>query len=183
MTEGSGAGRTYWVGWSKSGVGKSMMTVATDHLLEQGTKVVVVECDTSNHDVWRPYREQVPTETVNFDEEDGWIQLVDTCDRHREGMVINTAARDNVAVQQHGRTLDCRLEELRSRLMRAWMVNPQRDRRQLLRELVDAVPKVAEHVLRHGCFVEDKEFEHRRSIRGDRRAANASRPVQWPRQP
>jgi CO dehydrogenase nickel-insertion accessory protein CooC1 len=124
MTEGSGAGRIYWVGGSKGGVGKSMMTVAMDHLLEQGTKVVVVDWDTSN----------------------------------------------NVAVQQHGRTIDCRLEELRSQ--------PQ-----LLRELVDAVPNVAEHVLRHGCFVEDKEFERRRSTRGDDRAANASRPVEWPRQP
>ena len=39
MTEGNGAGRIYWVGGSKGGVGKSMMTVAMlDHLLEQGTQ-------------------------------------------------------------------------------------------------------------------------------------------------
>ena len=49
MTEGNGAGRIFWVGGSKGGVGKSMMTVAMmDHLLEQATKVLLVECDTSN---------------------------------------------------------------------------------------------------------------------------------------
>ena len=42
MTEGNGAGRIYWVGGSKGGVGKSMMTVAMlDHLLEQGANVLI----------------------------------------------------------------------------------------------------------------------------------------------
>jgi MinD superfamily P-loop ATPase len=95
MTEGNGAGRIYWVGGSKGRVGKSMMTVATvDHLLEQGAHVLLVECDTSNPDVWKAYREQVETELVDLDEADGWIHLVNTCDRHREGVVVaNTAAR------------------------------------------------------------------------------------------
>jgi hypothetical protein len=80
-----------------------------DHLLEQGSKVVLVECDTSNPDVWKAYREQVETELINLDEADGWIHLVNTCDRHREGVVvINTAARNNLAVKQYGRTLDRR---------------------------------------------------------------------------
>jgi hypothetical protein len=98
-------------------------------------------------------------------------------------VVVEWDTSNNVAVQQHGRTVDCRLEDLGSQLMTPWVVNQQRDRPQLLRELVDAVPKLAEDVLPHGCFVEDKEFEHRRSTRGDDRAANASRPVAWPRQP
>ena len=37
MTEGNGGRRIYWVGGSKGGVGKSMMTLATvDHLLDRG---------------------------------------------------------------------------------------------------------------------------------------------------
>jgi len=37
MSKTNGSGRIYWVGGSKGGVGKSMMTVATlDHLLERG---------------------------------------------------------------------------------------------------------------------------------------------------
>jgi hypothetical protein len=49
-----------------------MTTVAMlDHLLEQGTKVVLVECDTSNPGVWNPHREQVETELINLGEADG----------------------------------------------------------------------------------------------------------------
>jgi MinD superfamily P-loop ATPase len=47
-------GRIYWVGGSKGGVGKSMMTVATlDYLLDRKQNVVLVECDTSNPDVYK----------------------------------------------------------------------------------------------------------------------------------
>src|SRR5580693_5624072 len=46
-----GPSRIYWIGGSKGGVGKSMMTVVIlDYLLEQGEKVLLVECDTSNPD-------------------------------------------------------------------------------------------------------------------------------------
>ena len=161
MTEGNGAGRIYWVGGSKGGVGKSMMTVAMlDHLLEQGTKVVLVECDTSNPDVWKAYREQVETELINLDEADGWIHLVNTCERHREGVVvINTAARNNLAVKQYGRTLDSSLEELGTQLVALWMINRQRDSLELLREFIDAVPKAAVHVVRNGYFGDEKKFE------------------------
>ena len=54
------SGRIYWVGGSKGGVGKSMMTLATvDHLLEQRANVLLVECDTSNPDVWKAFKDQV----------------------------------------------------------------------------------------------------------------------------
>jgi len=57
MSEGNGSGRICWVGGSKGGVGKSVMTLATvDHLLEQGANVLLVECDTSNPDVWKAYK-------------------------------------------------------------------------------------------------------------------------------
>jgi Mrp family chromosome partitioning ATPase len=79
-TAGNGSGRIYWVGGGKGGVGKSMMTLATvDHLLEQGANVLLVECDTSNPDVWKAYKEEVETELIDLDEADGWIHLVNTC--------------------------------------------------------------------------------------------------------
>ena len=161
MTEGNGSGRIYWVGGSKGGVGKSMMTVATvDHLIEQGTKVLLVECDTSNPDVWKAYREQVETELIDLDEADGWIHLVNTCDRHREGVVvINTAARNNVAVKQYGQTLDSSLEELGSKLVALWVINRQRDSLELLQEFMAAVPQAGVHVVRNGYFGEEKKFE------------------------
>ena len=76
---GNSSGRIYWVGGSKGGVGKSMMTLATvDHLLEQRANVLLVECDTSNPDVWKAYKEEVETELIDLDEADGWIHLVNT---------------------------------------------------------------------------------------------------------
>jgi hypothetical protein len=161
MTEGHGSGRIYWVGGSKGGVGKSMMTLATvDYLLEQGAHVLLVECDTSNPDVWKAYRERVETELIDLDEADGWIHLVNTCDRHREGVVvINTAARNNLAVKQYGRTLDSSLPELGSQLVTLWVINRQRDSLELLREFIDAVPKAAVHVVRNGYFGDEKKFE------------------------
>jgi len=161
MTDGNGTSRIYWVGGSKGGVGKSMMTVAMlDHLLEQGTKAVLVECDTSNPDVWKAYREHVETELIDLDEADGWIHLVNTCDSHREGVVvINTAARNNLAVKQYGSTLDSSLEELGSELVALWVINRQRDSLELLREFIDAVPKAAVHVVRNGYFGDEKKFE------------------------
>jgi nucleoside-diphosphate-sugar epimerase len=111
MTKGNSsekmAGRLYWIGGSKGGVGKSMMTFAiVDYLVERGNKVVLVDCDTSNPDAWKAYRELVPTELANLDEVDGWIHLVNTCEAHRGSVVVvNTAARNNVAVKRFGQTL------------------------------------------------------------------------------
>ncbi len=69
--------RIYWIGGSKGGVGKSMMTPATvDDLIEYGQNVVLVECDTSNPDLWTAYKDLLATELIHLDESDGWIQLV-----------------------------------------------------------------------------------------------------------
>ena len=154
-------GRIYWVGGSKGGVGKSIMTVATlDYVLERGDKALLVECDTSNPDVWKAYKDQVPAELIDLDEADGWIHLVNTCDSHRETVVVvNTAARDNVAVRQYGQTLDSSLEELGTKLVALWVINRQRDSLELLREFTDAVPKADVHVVRNGYFGDERKFE------------------------
>ena len=154
-------GRIYWVGGSKGGVGKSMMTVATlDYVLERGDKALLVECDTSNPDVWKAYKDQVPAELIDLDEADGWIHLVNTCDSHRDTVVVvNTAARNNVAVRQYGQTLDSSLEELGTKLVALWVINRQRDSLELLREFTDAVPKADVHVVRNGYFGDERKFE------------------------
>jgi len=41
----------YWVGGSKGGVGKSLVTMAT--LDTSGETLLLIECDTSNPDVWK----------------------------------------------------------------------------------------------------------------------------------
>jgi len=158
---GNSSGRIYWVGGSKGGVGKSMMTLATvDHLLKRGANVLLVECDTSNPDVWKAYKEEVETELIDLDEADGWIHLVNTCDRRSDSVVvINTAARNNLAVKQYGSTLDSSLEELGSQLIALWVINRQRDSLELLREFIDAVAKAGVQVVRNGYFGEERKFE------------------------
>jgi hypothetical protein len=102
----------------------------------------------------------VETELISLDEADWWIHLVNTCDRHRDAVVvINTAARNNLAVKQYGRTLDSSLEELGRPLVALWVINRQRDSLELLREFIDAIPHAAVHVVRNGYFGDEKKFE------------------------
>ncbi|HEV3192987.1 MAG TPA: protein mobD [Polyangiaceae bacterium] len=151
----------YWVGGSKGGVGKSMMTIATvDYLLERGDKVLLVECDTSNPDVWNAYQDELQCELVELDEADGWIDFVNMCDQHRDGViVVNTAARNNMAVRQHGPTLDTSLDELGAKLVALWMINRQRDSLELLKDFMAAMPKADVHVVRNGYFGDERKFE------------------------
>lgn len=152
--------KMYWVGGSKGGVGKTMMTLALlDDVIERGRKTVLVECDTSNPDVWKTYKDVVPAERIDLDEADGWIQLVNVCDRHRDAaVVVNTAARSNVAVQRYGPILDGCLDELGTMVV-LWVINRQRDSVELLKEFVDAAPRAEVHVVRNGYFGDEKKFE------------------------
>lgn len=152
--------RIYWVGGSKGGVGKSMMAVALiDYLLDSGQKVVLVECDTSNPDVWKTYKDLLHAELADLDERDGWIHLVNTCDAQRDSIiVVNTAARSNCAVRQYGSILDSSLSEL-GRMVVLWVINRQRDSLELLKEFMDSVPHADVHVVRNRYFGEEKKFE------------------------
>jgi hypothetical protein len=153
--------KMYWVGGSKGGVGKSLMTVATvDYLQQLGEKVLVVECDTSNPDVWKMYRTTTPTELINLDEADGWIHLVNVCDAHPDAtVVVNTAARNNEAVTKFANTLDRSLEELGREFVALWVINRQRDSLELLKQFVSAMPRARIHVIRNGHFGDERKFE------------------------
>jgi hypothetical protein len=153
--------KLYWIGGSKGGVGKSLVSMATvDHLMERSEKVLLVECDTSNPDVWKTYRSVTQTELINLDEADGWIQLVNVCDTNPESVVVvNTAARNNEAVTKFADTLARSLEELGRDLVALWVINRQRDSLELLKEFVSALPNALVHVIRNGHYGEERKFE------------------------
>ncbi len=160
MTEGNGAG-LYWVGGSKGGLGKSMMTVAMlDYLIEQRSNAVLVECDTSNPNVWKAHREQVVAELINLDEAYGWIHVVNTFDRPPRGgrgdqQHRGAQQRCGQAVRRHARQQPGGVRD-RAR----GDVGDQPAARQpgaLAR--VGAVPKAAVHVERNGFFGDEKKFE------------------------
>jgi hypothetical protein len=153
--------RILWIGGSKGGVGKSMTTMAAiDHLVSEDAQVVLVECDNANPDVYRAYKDIVPTERADLDEADGWIHLINVCDGHAGAtIIVNTAARNNVAVSRYGRTLDNSLDALGAQLDAWWIINRQRDSLELLKEFMDAMPNARVHVLRNGYFGEERKFE------------------------
>jgi hypothetical protein len=155
------ASRILWVGGSKGGVGKSMASIAAvDYLLAQGTSVLLVECDNANPDVFRAYQNVVPCERTDLDEADGWIHLVNVCDTHRDStVVVNTAARNNLAVSRYGQTLDSSLESLERELEVWWVINRQRDGLELLKDFMDALPRAHVHVVRNGYFGDERKFE------------------------
>ena len=151
----------YLIGGSKGGVGKTLVTMAVvDYLEAQQEEVLLIESDTSNPDVWKAYQEQVSNEVVNLDEADGWIQLVNTCDRYPAStVVINTAARNNRGVSAYGVTLNDTLPELQRQLVTLWVINRQRDSLELLWDYMDALPGVVVHVVRNHYFGEANKFE------------------------
>ncbi len=153
--------RIYWIGGSKGGVGKSMVAMATIEVLrERGEDVFLVDCDSSNPDVWKAYRDIVPNECTDLDHGDGWIHLINLCDAQKgRTIVVNTAARNNRAVTQFGGTLDGALEELERELVACWVINRQRDSVELLKEFLEAMPHALVHVVRNGYFGEERQFE------------------------
>jgi hypothetical protein len=140
-----------------------MMTMASlDSLLGKERSVILVECDTSNPDVARAYGEHdgVHLEPLDLDEADGWIELVNVCEAHPgTPVLVNTAARNNVAVAKYARTLERSLDELGRRLIVLWIINRQRDSLELLKEFMEAVPRAEVHVVRNGCFGEARKFD------------------------
>ena len=155
------AKRIYLIGGSKGGVGKSLVTMAlVDYLGQLEEKVLLIESDTGNPDVWKAYKDSVKTELVNLDEADGWINLVNLCESNPDSIVvINSAARNNTGVSAYGETLNSTLGELGRELVTLWIINRQRDSLELLKEYLDAIPNSAVHVVRNGYFGEEKKFE------------------------
>jgi len=151
----------YIAGGSKGGVGKSFVCVGkVDTLLARDEKVLLIESDTSNPDVWKMYKGEVKAELIDLDDADGWIDLVNVCDQNPDHcVVVNTAARNNRGVTAYGQTLNSTLGELKRQLVTFWVINRQRDSLELLREYMDALPSSTIHVVRNGYFGEERKFE------------------------
>jgi hypothetical protein len=99
-------------------------------------------------------------ELVDLDGADGWIQLVNVCEEHRgTTIVINSAARNNVAVRLYGGTLEGSLGDLGRRWVALWMINRQRDSLELLSEFMEAAPRAEVHAVRNAHFGRDGTFD------------------------
>lgn len=155
----------YYIGGSKGGVGKSKVCWALiDYLTEQGQKILLLETDTSNPDVYKahnPYKnENLVCDIVDLDASDGWIEMVNTADKYPEHcMVINSAARSNVGIASYGTMLRETLPELDRKLVTFWVINRQRDSIELLRGFINVFPDALVHVCRNMYFGDGEKFE------------------------
>ena len=155
----------YYVGGSKGGVGKSMMSFALiDYLRCQKKNVLLLETDNSNPDVWKAHHEHespaLVCKPINLDTAEGWIELVNHCDAFPEHIaVVNSAARSNAGMEKYGATLKETLGELQRSLTALWVINRQRDSVELLRAFLDVFPDALVHVCRNLYFGEADKFE------------------------
>jgi hypothetical protein len=153
--------KMYLVGGGKGGVGKSLATMAALHHMEQlGLVPHLIETDTSNPDVAKAYqaapapgrsrRGTVPTELIDLDVEDGWLELLNRCaELQAHSIVVSTGARNGTAVSKYGELLAAGLEELEMQLVVLWMIDSNRDCLELLRQFRQIFPNARIHVLRN----------------------------------
>lgn len=150
-----------FVSGSKGGVGKSITTMAVlDYLIAEHRYLRLVESDTTNPDVWKSYGRSVESDVVDLDQVDGWIQLVNLCDANPfKVVVVNTPARNNDAVREHGGILADALKELGRQLITLWVINRQRDSLELLSGYLELMPAGVTHVVRNGYFGDESKYE------------------------
>lgn len=150
----------YMVGGGKGGVGKSIVSMALiDYLCEIGKDCYLIETDTSNPDVFKSYGEAIPSQILNLDKANGWIDLVNLCDEHRDKtIVINGAARSNDGVSKYGENLRGVLKDLDRSLITFWTINMQRDSVELLKQYMEVMQGTTIHVVRNGVFGDEDEF-------------------------
>lgn len=152
-----------FVSGSKGGVGKSITSMAVvDFLTTEQRNLRLLEADTTNPDVWKSYNRAVESEIVDLDVVDGWIQTINVADAHPfRAIVVNTPARNNDAVRQHGPLLLDSLTELDRPLITLWVINRQRDSLELLNEYLETMkhPSHVVHVVRNGYFGDERKFE------------------------
>lgn len=152
----------YFVGGSKGGVGKSMMSIALcDYLTAgRGKKIKLIESDTANPDVGKIYSndERVDVTSLRLDDADGWIDLVNICEQCETDIIVNSAARANEAISDFGGTLISALEELKMDMISFWVINRQRDSLELLKSFMEIVPGRL-HVVRNTFYGPPNKFE------------------------
>lgn len=146
--------RVCLVGGSKGGVGKSLLAMTVlDYLRAKPAddgQTLFIETDNSNPDVWKAYRDSVPSALLDLDTADGWLELLNHCaDPAYATIVINTAARNNLAVTQFGERLALGLTELDVTLVTLWVINTQLDSLELLKQYRAALPVGELHVVRN----------------------------------
>lgn len=147
--------RVFLVTGGKGGVGKSVCSIALlDYFDTRGRKVTLVETDSANPDVGKAYQKEVKGfALVNLDQNDGWLDLLDLIEAAKTPeIVINTAARNNEGVTQHGPMFDEQMAELKFPVVSLFVINNQRDSVEMLAEYERVMRLGKIHVVRNQFY-------------------------------
>lgn len=152
--------KIFLVGGGKGGVGKSLVALClVDQLLQRGEQCLLIESDTSNPDVYRCLKDEVESRALDLDDVDGWIELVNLCDKlPGQAIVVNTGARNDQAIKKFGALLTDSLSALHRELVTLWVVNTQRDSLELLKSYLEHMPSGLVHVVKNHFHGQDKAF-------------------------
>lgn len=117
-----------YVGGSKGGVGKTVVSIAlADYLISISIQPVIVETDTANPDVAALYKDYAVF--ADLDERDGWLEMISYIEAAPDSVVvINSAARANTGLEKYGKDLLFDSLRLMNRECEAfWVVNRTKD--------------------------------------------------------
>ena len=155
----------FYVGGSKGGVGKSIISTVLIQLLidKYGANKTVhlVETDDSNPDVGRIYGGKIPVTPLILDErEAGWITLYELLEENAGSLfVINSAARSNYGIEVNGENFSRSLAESgQYDFVTFWPINRQLDCVNLLMDYLRVVQYGSVFTIRNNYWGAPKDF-------------------------
>lgn len=155
----------YYIGGSKGGVGKSLVSFAlVDYLINREQRVLLIDTDTSNPDVYKAHKGAEPPALVckmrNLDDADGWAAMLNAVETHPEHVVvINSAARSQEGTTEYGELLKEALKALSRNLITFWVINRHRDSIELLHAFQRIFTDSPIHVCRNLNFGPPDRFD------------------------
>ncbi|MCL2009131.1 MAG: hypothetical protein FWG71_01120 [Synergistaceae bacterium] len=156
----------YYIGGSKGGVGKSIITtVLIQFLIDRyGEKKTIhlVETDESNPDVGRIYNGKIPVTPLVLDErETGWITLFELLEKNENTIfVVNSAARSSRGIEVNGENFSLALQDqsVPYDLVTFWPINRQLDCVNLLMDYLRVIRYGPVFTIRNTYWGEPKDF-------------------------
>ena len=155
----------YYVGGSKGGVGKSLVSFAlVDYLVSRERNVLLIDTDNSNPDVFKAHKSAGLPNLVckmrGLDDADGWAAMLNMVETHPEHVVvINSAARSEEGTTTYGELLKTALEMWGRNLISFWVINRHRDSVELLHSYQRIFPDAPIHVCRNLHFGTPDRFD------------------------
>lgn len=155
----------YYVGGSKDGVGKSLVSFAlVDYLVSRDQRVLLIDTDNSNPDVYKAHKDAGLPNLVckmrSLDDADGWAAMLNVVETHPEHVVvINSAARSEEGMTAYGELLKAALQVVERNLITFWVINRHRDSVELLHSFQHIFSDTPIHVCRNLYFGTPDRFD------------------------